>query len=938
MIKRAAFLITILTLLLGLPGPAAVSASVERTVTTTSRGLQVHWSLPQPRISSRGDGTFAISIAGLDQVHQPGAALLPEDALTLALPDGAQPYLSVRLLQTSSLALPGPLAHVPDQAETPVGLVTIHPDTAAPAGDAPITLQELGRVRGVRLARLSFRPVSLRTEQLEFIQQAEVVIDYAQEIPANLTNRLGGLNQHDPIQSLLAGTVANPAQLAAMRALSATPADAQTALPNRAGQAVIEVASPGLTQVTYAALQSAGFALNNVDPHNLHLEWAGGEIPTEWEGDTDAVFEPGERLLFYAQPRFNRWTDRDAYFLSAGSTPGLQMTSRSTSAQGKPTGTLWISQTFEQNNFYTPDCYCAPIPAGRDGDRWIWDTLRQPDRTSAAYTLELANVDESQAAQLSLWLISYTELELAPDHRVAVSLNGSLLDTLNFDGKQAYQADLTIPAGLLHTGSNTLNLALPGVGSQVEGVWLDAAALRYAHSGAALAGQLAAEGDAAPSQYVINLPNTTGARAYDISDPAAPQRLTEITADATHLQLADPAAGLPRRYAVVPPGAEQSPAALRLAVPLNSAPGADYLIITHPDFANDLAELVALRTSQGLAVKVEDVRAIYDAADGRPQPEAIRAYLAAAYAAWQPRPLYVLLVGDGTTDPRRYLAGSSPTFIPPYLVETDPVIGETAADNRYAAVDGADLLPDLLIGRLPVNSHVEAAITLTKLVQYERSPAFGDWSRRFTWIADRSDPTVGDFPAENAALAALYQGERYTSSQLAYLPGLNEAQIHAATLAAWNESSGLLLYNGHGSNQQWGADYLFHLNDLPVLKNGARLPVLLEMTCLTGSFQVPALPTLDETLLRRSGRGVVAAWGSTGLGLTVGHMLLARGFLDQVMAEPQTRLGAAALAGKINLVTNTPALDYLSDVFTLLGDPATRLNYRFDAYLPAVKR
>ena len=30
-----------------------------------------------------------------------------------------------------------------------------------------------------------------------------------------------------------------------------------------------------------------------------------------------------------------------------------------------------------------------------------------------------------------------------------------------------------------------------------------------------------------------------------------------------------------------------------------------------------------------------------------------------------------------------------PKLIPPYLIDVDPEIGETAADNRYVSVDGA---------------------------------------------------------------------------------------------------------------------------------------------------------------------------------------------------------------------------------------------------------
>ena len=55
---------------------------------------------------------------------------------------------------------------------------------------------------------------------------------------------------------------------------------------------------------------------------------------------------------------------------------------------------------------------------------------------------------------------------------------------------------------------------------------------------------------------------------------------------------------------------------------------ADVLIITHPSFAEALDSLVALRRSQGLSVAVVNVLGVYDVwGDGRPDPEAIRAFM-----------------------------------------------------------------------------------------------------------------------------------------------------------------------------------------------------------------------------------------------------------------------------------------------------------------------
>jgi hypothetical protein len=541
-----------------------------------------------------------------------------------------------------------------------------------------------------------------------------------------------------------------------------------------------------------------------------------------------------------------------------------------------------------------------------------------------------------------VWLIGYTDVPHTA-HTVQVRLNGTLLGELTFAGKRANpanQATLAIPAGVLTAGSNSLTLSLAEEGPLVDGIWLDAFSFRYARDASPVAAPLAAPleagGAAEASQYPVPV-STDGLRAYDVTDPDAPVRLLGIAVDADQAVLADPSSGLPRRYALVPTGTLRLPDTVRMAIPLSPMQGADYILISHPDFLPDLADLAMLRQSQGLQVVVEDVRAIYDAADGRPQPEAIQAYLARAYARWNPRPAYVLLVGDGTTDPRQYRPDSSATWIPPFLADVDPVIGEVAADNRFVMVDGSDNLPDLSIGRLPVNSHVEAAITITRITRYDRQPVPGEWSRRMLLVSDKNDPSAGYFAAENAALTSAYANGRYGLVPLDYAAVPSQADMHQAVLAGWNQGYGLILYNGHASTHQWGVDALFHLNDLPALVNGSRLPVLLEMTCLTGAFQVPNVPTLDETLVRRSGKGAAAAWGSTGLGLSSGAMLLAHGFLDPVMAGPNLPLGSAIGQAKLHLAATAPALGYLLDTFTLLGDPAMQVSYRYGSYLPVVQ-
>ena len=111
----------------------------------------------------------------------------------------------------------------------------------------------------------------------------------------------------------------------------------------------------------------------------------------------------------------------------------------------------------------------------------------------------------------------------------------------------------------------------------------------------------------------------------------------------------------------------------------------------------------------------------------------------------------------------------------------------------------------------------------------------------------------------------------------------------------------MIQYTGHSSWQQWAAERFLHLDDLPVLHNDRRWPIVIEMTCFTGAFHRPE-PTLDEGLLTLDGAGVVAAWGATGLGVSTGHSSLDEGFFQAVFSDTvstTTVRGAGCLGRQI---------------------------------------
>ncbi|MCX7671877.1 MAG: C25 family cysteine peptidase, partial [Anaerolineae bacterium] len=361
-----------------------------------------------------------------------------------------------------------------------------------------------------------------------------------------------------------------------------------------------------------------------------------------------------------------------------------------------------------------------------------------------------------------------------------------------------------------------------------------------------------------------------------------------------------------------------------------------------------LDPLVTQRTGQGLTVKKINVQDVYDQFGyGMMSAEAIRAFLAHAYAAWQtPRPSYVLLVGDGTYDLRRYLGTSSPTYLPPYLamIPDDPNTGESAADNRFVTLTGSDLLPDMHIGRFPVNSAAEATTMVSKTLGYENSPAAGDWTKHVLFVAD--DPSLqggGDFYAYSDAIADGYDDPPantikylpapYTTTKVymgntdprATCPTQNPSVIcRQNTINAINAGALMVSYIGHGTKTDWSSHRIMDLSALASLSNAAKLTIMLPMTCDNGYFAQTNADSFGEAAVRMAGGGAVASWSPTGFGLASGHDLMERGFFRSVFYERTTRIGAATTAGKVYLAQNATPGKYLDllDTYILLGDPA----------------
>lgn len=657
-------------------------------------------------------------------------------------------------------------------------------------------------------------------------------------------------------------------------------------------QVKIEVDSTGLYRLSLDDLRRAGLEITTLATDTLALTQGETAVPYFLTNDT---------LIFYGQAPTSRYTATRPYILQTGQ-PGTLMSEGPGDTPDTTAPPNQILQTIhlEENLLYT-----AQARQDENSDVWFWQEIG-PQQT-VDIPLNLPTLSDGPATlRLHLWGIS-ENVAIADDHDLDVLVNRQLAETIRWDGANTFTATLSLPAGLLQTGNNTITLD-----NQPEGVsfldisqlnWLElvypapATAVNDRLDLTGLNGRIQLTGFSNPPQL------------FDITNPAAPVHLTgtECNTAQACLTLSDT-----MQVTAVGPAGYRKPTVitpLRQSTWRNSQNQADLLIITTDELAPGLAPLVAARETQGLSANIIPVAEIYDTFGyGEASPDSIRAFLSYATTNWQPpAPRYLLLVGDATTDYHNYL-GHAPTNIIPSPLVPVQYSGETVSDTRLADIDN-DMKPDLAVGRWPVDSRKDVESLVRRTLAYEQGTAV----THALFTTDASEPQFV------AIAQRLYDNSGLPAAQLTLLDGPQAADV----ITQWNEGAWLVAYIGHGSVRRWGQDDVMNLeaiNDFDLTSPS----ITIQLTCLTGLFAHPDEASLTEEMMRQE-NGPVLHVAATSLTLSTDQELFAQALLQNLHDPAYSRIGDAFQAAKLTLSLDNVGLREISDTFNLFGDPSATI-------------
>lgn len=799
--------------------------------------------------------------------------------------------------------------------------------------DQPVEIGQVGYMRDQAAAQVKFYAVQYNpvSSEVRLYRRLRVRVSWdSPPIGASSTRGASAAYENFLEQSLINyDTLERPPVVKSSPSEGATGGNIGAASSHP--QVKIGVEEDGLYKVTPADLPAE---LTGVSTGTLKIKNKGAEIPIYvHDDDGNGLFDNNnDYILFYGTAITDIYTTKNIYWLEATGS-GQRMAQRDAPGGGTPPTDFPVTLHLEEDTYYW-----QTMPNGSGQDHWFWrGRLTAPD-VSDPYTFELANIltPTAKMATVRVQFKGGTSISDAnPDHHTKIFLNGTQIDSQQWDGLAVFEHEVDIAHNLLIDGTNVITVETPKLVDpppyKPEQVFLNWIEIEYYDTYVAEDNQLLFSAPSAGAhKFQVTNFSASEVMVFDITDPANVQQVINGNLAGGQLTFQD-TAQTDTKYLAIAPTEAKTPASIELDQPsnlINPNPntgmdnnGADYIIITHEDFYNNakLDELISHRSALGQVVKV-DVEDIYDEFNhGIFNPQAIKDFLAYAYQEWDPPPTYVLLVGDSTLDYRDILAPSKPIFVPSLIVETID-LGQTPSDNGYVAVSGTDDLVDMFLGRLTAESNADVNEMVNKIISYENSPPSDDsWNSKALFVADDDSSDV--FENYSNELISTYVPGNYIANTVYLPPGQGDPEPKDSILDYINGGRILVNYAGHGNVNWWAEEKILTTSDISSLSNGSKLPVVAVANCLNGYFTSKWTPSIAEKFLEVQGKGAVAIWAPTGLGYPSGHRALLSAFYEAIFWDNIQSLGAATTAAK----NNTPTQQELLDTFVLFGDPAMQI-------------
>lgn len=717
------------------------------------------------------------------------------------------------------------------------------------------------------------------------------------------------------------------------------------------------LAADGMYRIDKSDFTNAGINVSSIDPRTVKLYYKGAQIPIYFYGEENASFDDGDYFDFFGQRNYggitnsydifnnvvystdeyyNLYSDTSTYFVGWGGAFGQRYINYNVSASSSyPYDYYYEKLHFEQDLVYSLGQNISSNDFGYFnnekyiGEGWYWKVLQTSNFFDQVFNISSLSAT-SQQCRLKLFAYPGNQsTSIINEHRLALKLNSTQLDTLFRDNFNRFDTTLYFSSSLLTNGSNTLRVLNRPATGFTGIINFDMFEIFY------------------PKQFVFN--NNLISFKSDISDTTAKIFRIRGYAPSPPLFIYDNKNGIRISnfsysgdtlifsgkgngdYQIINNSISQKPFRIKQKqVPnlVSSSAGADYVIVYNKLFEGPAEQLRAYRNSKdGFRSFKAEIEDIYDVFNyGMESPLAIKRFAKNAFETWQvPKFKYLCLFGRGSLDPKRNL-GTASVYYQNYV----PVYGNPTTDGYFAnyTLNTFNYTRQVSVGRLPAYTSQEAQDIVNKIISYEskESNPINLWKRNLMvtvgatrseqlLFIDRANTFINTYiqpPSVSGEPRRVFKND--TTGYITY-------NYKDSVINELNRGSLIANYIGHAGSSTWEMS----LEDPTELTNSF-YQFVLSMTCFTGRSSETGYRGFSEKFVVPSNKGAIGFIGTTGWSFSGAGNNLNGFILKAYASDTLRRIGDIHSKASNYLAPDSSTYGInTNNCYNLIGDPAAKL-------------
>ncbi len=741
----------------------------------------------------------------------------------------------------------------------------------------------------------------------------------------------------------------------------------------------------GVHKMDRAFFENLGVDVASVDPRNIRI-YANGrgmlsfnnnlahaddllEHAIYVQGENDGVFDESDYVLFYALSphvwkyntttnRFyhqvHQYSDTAFYFINIDLGAGKRVALQATSSQ-TPTHSVVSFDDFQYHESDNTNL----IKSGRE---WYGEEFNIIAQYSFGFSFP--NIDLSTNAWVKVDMISRYEAQ----HTYSVTAQAaSGTVTVPFSQVNSYYSPYAAPANTQLTFAPTGSVISVNVSRNQSGAigWLNYIEVNVRRQLRMVAGQLLfrdeqSAGTGNVAAFTLTAAGS-GTIVWDVTDLANVAQQNVTSSNGNYLWTL--ATDSMREFVAFDGTLFYTPSAKGSVANqnLHGLNPVDYIIVAHPLFLQEASELAQIHADiNGLSSVIVTPQQIYNEfSSGMQDVTAIRDFVRMLYFKTNDpdsMPRYLLLFGDGSYDNKSRLSGNS-NYIPTF--QNYNSLGPTesyVSDEFYGLLDdvgtwdgGSDVgYVDVGIGRFPTRTREEAGAIINKIRRYTQRTApvldpsscsadqcanGGEWRNWLSFIGDDEDADIHMDQSDDLATYVDTAYDNYNIDKIFFdayqqeqtpggerYPGVTEAIDRRIAKGCL-----IMNYTGHGGEVGLAHERVIDVPQINGWTNLCNLPLFVTATCEFSRFDDPGRTSAGEYVLLNANGGGIGLFTTVRLVYSTPNFILNTNFYKCAFKPINGEMPAV---GDIYRITkNTSGNSTNNRNFTLLGDPALKLNY-----------